>query len=527
MKNQDKKNRLLRSLKQAVIYIATQRTVVILALAAQLFLIGYMFVAIQRYSAKMVIIFQVIAGITAVYVLNTRTKAEFKLGWLVPMVIFPVFTVGIYFYLSNQYGARIVRNRFAKKAAETKLFLAQNADVLNELKALDGEVYRYICYMNTYAGFPVWQDTDVTYFPSGEAKLDTLKRELENAKYYIFIEMFIVDRGTLWDELYEILKRKADEGLDIRFIYDGMGSQNLLPFGYHRKLTELGIKTRVFQPFLPMLSSIQNNRDHRKIVVIDGHTGFTGGDNIADEYVNRIERFGYWKDSAVMLKGKAVWNLTMMFLQMWEVTDPKGKAGSYELYLPEKNSDKSFENSGGFVLPYGDCPLDGEAVGAQSYMHILTTATEYCYISTPYLILNEELIGALTYAAKRGVDVRIIVPGIPDKWYVKVMGESFFAELKRSGVRIYEYNGFNHAKMFVSDDRKAIVGTINLDYRSLYLHFENACYMYNVPAIADIRRDFEHMFAEQCRELSLDDCLNRPLSRRIGGALLKTLEPLL
>ena len=342
MKNQDKKNRLLRSLKQAVIYIATQRTVVILALAAQLFLIGYMFVAIQRYSAKMVIIFQVIAGITAVYVLNTRTKAEFKLGWLVPMVIFPVFTVGIYFYLSNQYGARIVRNRFAKKAAETKLFLAQNADVLNELKALDGEVYRYICYMNTYAGFPVWQDTDVTYFPSGEAKLDTLKRELENAKYYIFIEMFIVDRGTLWDELYEILKRKADEGLDIRFIYDGMGSQNLLPFGYHRKLTELGIKTRVFQPFLPMLSSIQNNRDHRKIVVIDGHTGFTGGDNIADEYVNRIERFGYWKDSAVMLKGKAVWNLTMMFLQMWEVTDPKGKAGSYELYLPEKNSDKSF-----------------------------------------------------------------------------------------------------------------------------------------------------------------------------------------
>ncbi len=529
MKDKEKNKRsLARRLKHAVIYVATQRTVVILALVAQIVLICYMFLALQRYSTKMVIIFQVIAGITAVHVLNTSKKAEFKLGWLVPMVIFPIFTVAIYFYLSNQYGARVVRNRFAKKAAETQQFLKQDKEVISKLKAEDGEVYRYACYMNNYAGFPVWQDTSVKFFPSGEEKLGTLKRELEKAKYYIFIEMFIVDRGTLWDELFEILRRKAEEGLDIRFIYDGMGSQHLLPFGYHRKLTELGIKTRVFQPFLPMLSSIQNNRDHRKIIVIDGHTGFTGGDNIADEYVNRIERFGYWKDTSVMLKGKAVWNLTMMFLQMWEVTDPKGKAGSYELYLPDKyTDDPDVTPREGFVLPFGDCPLDGEDVGAVSYMHILTTATEYCYISTPYLILNEELLGALCYAAKRGVDVRVIVPGIPDKWYVKVMGESFFTQLKRAGVRIYEYNGFNHAKMFVSDDRKAIVGTINLDYRSLYLHFENGCYMYGVPAIADIRRDFEDMFANSTRELSLENCEQRPLGRRMVSALLKTLEPLL
>lgn len=524
---QEKKVKIFRRLKQAVIYVATQRTIVILALLGQIVLICYLFVALQRYSTKMVLIFQGVAAVTAVYVLNTKTKAEFKLGWMVPMVFFPIFTVAIYFYLSNQYGARVVRNRFAKKCEETKQFLAQDEETFTELQKQDPEISRYVTYMNNYAGFPIWKGTDVTYFPAGEIKFDVLKAELEKAKYYIFIEMFIVDRGSMWDEVFDILKRKADEGLDIRFIYDGMGSQNLLPFNYHKKLTELGIKTRVFQPFLPMLSSIQNNRDHRKIIVIDGHTGFTGGDNIADEYVNRIVRFGYWKDTSVMLRGRAVWNLTMMFLQMWEVTDPKGKAGSYELYLPEKYSDENYGEEGAYVLPYGDSPLDGEDVGVTSYMHILSTAKEYCYISTPYLILNEELISGLCYAAKRGIDIRIIIPGIPDKWYVKVMGESFFPILKKAGVRIYEYNGFNHAKMFVSDDEKAIVGTINLDYRSLYLHFENGCYMYKCSAIKDIRRDFEYMFENSCKELSMDDCVNRPFHRKLCSWLFKILEPML
>ena len=527
MDKEKTKAKAIRGLKQAVIYVATQRTVVILALLAQIALICSLFFALQRYSTTMVLIFQGVAAVTAVYVLNTKTKAEFKLGWMVPMVAFPIFTVAIYFYLSNQYGARVVRNRFAEKCAETKRFLAQDEKVYEELKEQSPEAARYARYMNDYAGFPVWKDTDVTYFPAGEKKFDVLKAELEKAKYYIFIEMFIVDQGTMWDELFDILKRKAAEGLDIRFIYDGMGSQNLLPFNYHKKLTELGIKTRVFQPFLPMLSSIQNNRDHRKIIVIDGHTGFTGGDNIADEYVNRIVRFGYWKDTSVMLKGKAVWNLTMMFLQMWEVTDPKGKAGSYELYLPDKHIEETHGADGGFVLPYGDSPLDGEDVGATSYKHILSTAKRYCYISTPYLILNEELISALCYAAKSGIDIRIIVPGIPDKVYVKVMGESFFPILMKAGVRIYEYNGFNHAKMFVSDDEKAIVGTINLDYRSLYLHFENGCYMYKVKAIEDIRKDFEYMFENSCKELTLDECMNRPFKRRMASSLLKILEPML
>ncbi|MBR1723680.1 MAG: cardiolipin synthase, partial [Ruminococcus sp.] len=235
--------------------------------------------------------------------------------------------------------------------------------------------------------------------------------------------------------------------------------------------------------------------------------------------------FGYWKDTSVMIKGDAVWNLTMMFLQMWEVIGREGRS-EYRQYLPHRYRTERYQSEG-FVIAYGDSPLDDEDVGEISYMNILNTAVDYVYISTPYLILDEELLDALTFAAKRGVDVRIMVPGIPDKPYVKIMGESYFGELMRKGVKIYEFNGFNHAKMFVSDDRKAIVGTINLDYRSLYLHFENACFMYDMPAVKDIRADFEKMFGSECREVTPEDLRNRSRLRRFTAAMLKILEPML
>lgn len=520
------KRKFLKKLKYTVVYIATQRFVVILALIAQILMIGFFFVGLSKYSTRMVIIFQAIAAVTAVYILNTRDKTEIKIGWLVPMVAFPIFTVAIYFYLSNQYLARLVRKRYADKCTETKAYLMQDEQTLAALKQEDEQVWRYVCYMKDYAGYPIHNHSAVTYFRSGEEKFEVLKSELMKAKHYIFIEMFIVDQGTMWDELFEILKAKAAEGVDVRFIYDGLASQSLLPFNYHKKLCAMGIKTRVFQPFVALLSSTQNNRDHRKIVVIDGHTGFTGGDNFADEYVNRIDRFGYWKDTSVMIKGEAVWNLTMMFLQMWEVIDIGGKPGGYDSYRPHYHAVAEYE-SAGYLLPYGDSPLDDEDVGELTYLNLLNTAKDYCYISTPYLILSEEMVSALIFAAKRGVDVRIIVPGHPDKWYVKVMGEYYFSGLIKAGVRIYEFDGFNHAKMFVSDDDKAVVGTINLDYRSLYLHFENACFMYRTPAVADIKADFENLFASRCRELSIADCDNRPFARKMCAAFLKILEPML
>ena len=507
-------------------FILAQRTVVILLLLTQIVLICYTVAALRQYSAVLAVVLNSLASVTALYIINSKSKAEFKIGWLVPLVAFPVFTVAIYFYLNNQYAARQTRKAYAEKTAGTSGFLRQDKKVLEDLRRRDEQTWRYAIYMKDFAGYPVQSGSTVRYFPSGEAKFGVLKDELKKAKHYIFIEMFIVDRGTMWDEILEILCERANAGVEVRLIYDGMGSQNILPFGYHKRLSDMGIKTRVFQPFLPLLSSIQNNRDHRKIVVIDGHTGFTGGDNFADEYVNRIERFGYWKDTSVMIKGDAVWNMTMMFLQMWEVIGKEKGRSDYNKYRPRRRSSLSYESEG-FVLVYGDSPLDDEDVGEISYMNILNTAVDYCYISTPYLILDEELIGALTFAAKRGVDVRVLVPGIPDKKYVKIMGESFFDILLSKGVRIYEYNGFNHAKMFVSDDRRAIVGTINLDYRSLYLHFENACFMYDMPAVMDVKADFERLFAEECREVTAEDCMNRPFMRKFAASLLKILEPML
>lgn len=525
-KKEKKKRKIIRNLKHILMYIATQRTVVILLLAAQFVLICFMFFGLEQYSAKMQIIFQALATVTAVYIINRKYKSEFRIGWLLPLVAFPVFTVAIYFILSNQFGTRVVRKLYAKKCEETKPYLLQDEALLKSLKEEDPDVYRYACYMKDYAGYPIQTNSQATYFRSGEEKFEVLKDELKKAKHYIFIEMFIVDQGSMLDEILEILKAKAAEGVEVRFIYDGMGSQHLLPYNYHKKLTEMGIRTKVYQPFVAMLSSIQNNRDHRKIIVIDGHTGFTGGDNFADEYVNRIVRFGYWKDTSVMIKGDAVWNLTMLFLQMWEVINPMDKPADYEIYRPHLHRVESFA-SDGYVLAYGDSPLDNEDVGELTYLHILNTAKDYCYITTPYLILNEELSTALCYAAKRGVDVRIITPGIPDKWYVRVLGMSYYDELIAAGVKIYEYDGFIHAKMFVSDDTKAVVGTINLDYRSLYLHFENACFMYKNRAVMDVKSDFVYMFGNKCREITMEDCKKRPWHLRITAYLLKILEPLL
>lgn len=521
-----KKKGLIKKLKYLLLYIGSQRTVVILLLVAQFVLIGFMFFGLERYSAKMQIIFQACASITAFYIINKRSKSEFKIGWLVPLVAFPVFTVAIYFILSNQYGTRVMRKAYAQKCEDTKRQLLQDEQTLLSLKAESEEVYRYACYMKDFAGYPIHRNTQATYFRSGEEKFETLKEELKKAKHYIFIEMFIVDQGSVLDELLEILLQKVKEGVEVRFIYDGMGSQHLLPYNYDKKLTEMGIKTKVYIPFVALLSSLQNNRDHRKIIVIDGHTGFTGGDNIADEYVNRIERFGYWKDTAVMLKGEAVWNLTMMFLQMWEVISYNEKPADYELYKPCRHCESDFE-SDGYVLPYGDSPLDHEDVGELTYLNILHNAKDYCYITTPYLILSEDFLAALCFAAKKGIDVRIIVPGIPDKWYVKAMGVSYYDELIEAGVRIYEYDGFIHAKMFVSDDEKAVVGTINLDYRSLYLHFENGCFMYKTAAVKSVRDDILYMTENKCREVTAEDCKNRPRGKRMVSALLKLLEPML
>ena len=316
------------------------------------------------------------------------------------------------------------------------------------------------------------------------------------------------------------------EGVEVRVMYDGMCCLMLLPYHYPRVLEKKGIRCKMFSPVRPTLSTYQNNRDHRKIVVIDGHTAFTGGVNLADEYINRKVRFGHWKDTAIMLKGDAVQSFTMMFLQMWNVTERQPE--DYGKYAVPKDYEHPLAaDYSGFILPYGDSPMDREQVGERVYLDILNQARNYVHIMTPYLILDDEMVNALSYAAKRGIDVKLIMPHIPDKKYAYMLARTFYPELTRAGVKIYEYTpGFVHAKVFVSDDEKAVVGTINLDFRSLYLHFECAAYIYRNSVVYDVEHDFEETL-KKCSLITMEDCKNYSWMGKKLGRLMRLIAPLM
>ncbi|MDE7093557.1 MAG: cardiolipin synthase, partial [Oscillospiraceae bacterium] len=346
--------------------------------------------------------------------------------------------------------------------------------------------------------------------------------EIQKAKYYIFLEFFIIDKGSMWEELLEILKEKASQGIDVRIMYDGFGTEFIMPMRYFANLEKYHIKCKVFNNFKPFLTSSQNNRDHRKILVIDGHTAFTGGINIADEYVNRKVRFGHWKDGGMLCKGESAWSFVIMFLQLWNLEEIDD--GKLETYRPKEISPSNYD---GFIQPYGDSPTDGEYVGKSVYLDIINNAKNYVYIMTPYLILDNEMITALGLAAKKGIDVKIVMPHIPDKWYVYSIAWSYYKALLKQHVRIFEYeSGFVHAKNFSSDDNIGVVGTINLDYRSLYLHFECAAVLYGSQTVIDIRKDFEKTL-EKSIEISLEDCKKRSLPKRIVSSILRIFAPLL
>jgi cardiolipin synthase len=326
----------------------------------------------------------------------------------------------------------------------------------------------------------------------------------------------------MWGEILKILEAKAKAGVDVRVLYDGMLEVSTLPNNYTELLKEHGIKAKVFSPIKPFVSSHYNYRDHRKILVIDGKVAFNGGVNLADEYINEKERFGHWKDTAVMLEGDAAASFALMFLQMWNLDE---KTPVFKPYLTDGSG--AAARPSGFVIPYCDCPLDADKVGETVYMDILNRAQHYVHIMTPYLILDGELETALKYAAQRGVDVKLILPGIPDKALAYSLAKSHYKRLFGAGVKIYEYTpGFVHAKVFTSDDTKAVVGTINLDYRSLYHHFECATYMYKTACVSDIERDFQETLSK-CRAVTAESIKNEKLSYKIMGSLMQFIAPLM
>lgn len=458
------------------------------------------------------------------FVINKRdTNPAYKLIWTIVILIIPIFGIFMYLFLHVQLGTMSFKTKKNQLVKLTKPLIPQNKNVMDKLSYESVYTAHLAQYVNDFGCYPIYCNTFVEYYKIGEEKYISMLYELSKAKKYIFMEYFIIGMGEMWRNILDILIKKAKSGVEVRLLYDGMGSQFILPSHYNRYLESKGIRCRVFNEFRPLLSTSQNNRDHRKIIVIDGITAFNGGVNLADEYINEKERFGHWKDTAVMLKGDAVWSFTVMFIQMWE--RKTRQLSDYEKYKPK--IPESFVQSEGFVMPYGDSPTDNENVGKLIYLDIINKAKKYVYITTPYLILDNELITALGFAVKSGVDVKIIVPHIADKWYASYVGWNYYKELIMLGVKIYEYMpGFIHAKNFLADDETAVVGTVNLDYRSLYLHFECGTFMYKVPAIRDIKADFKETLVK-CRRITLKDCKQRPLIKRTIGGLLRIIAPLL
>ena len=362
----------------------------------------------------------------------------------------------------------------------------------------------------------------MTYFPSGEEKFEAMLQALREAEAFIFLEYFIIEEGYMWGRVLDILIEKAAEGVDVRVMYDGMCEMAQLPSDYCARLKQHGIQAKKFAPIMPLVSSHYNYRDHRKILVVDGKVAFTGGVNLADEYINRVERFGHWKDAAIMLRGGAAMSFLLLFLQMWNIDEPEAQFEPY-VSLPAVPA----ETPSGYVLPYGDCPLDGYRVGETVYIDVLYRATEYVHIMTPYLILDGEMETALKFAAQRGVDVKLILPGIPDKKAAYSLAKTHYRALTEAGVQIFEYTpGFVHAKVCVSDEEKAVVGTINFDYRSLYHHFECAAYLYQCSCIPRIEQDFQETLA-LCRPVTPETIRKTPFGYKAAGTLLKFIAPLM
>lgn len=461
-------------------------------------------------------------AVMVLYLLNTDIDPTAKITWLIVILLLPVFGALLFAFTQSEIGHRVLKKRVIQLIQETRGLLAQSEEAAKHLEQDNPGARALARYIARSGCFPIYENTNVVYFPSGEDKFQELLRQLEKAEKFIFLEYFILDEGYMWGRVLDILERKAKSGVEVRVIYDGTCEFALLPRDYPKRLHALGIQCKVFAPVAPVVSTYYNYRDHRKILVVDGKVAFTGGVNLADEYINKTEKYGHWKDTAIMVEGEAANSFTLLFLQTWNVDERDIEFKKYLINVTETREKKA-----GYIIPYGDCPLDDDKVGECVYMDILNRAHRYVHIMTPYLILDSEMETALKYAAQRGVEVNLILPGIPDKIFPYALAKTHYASLMKSGVQIYEYTpGFVHAKVFVSDDREAVVGTINLDYRSLYHHFECAAYMYGVDCIVDIESDFMHTL-DQCRLVTGDTIWQGYKWLKYVGAVTKAVAPLL
>ncbi len=506
----------------------SQITIVSFLLIIQLLLAVASLMRISEYFLYFDIFLKLISIITVVIIVNRHSNPTYKLAWVIPILMFPMFGGLFYLFITGQMHTKLFFNKLTSIEKRITQNYAQDPIVLDEISEKFPERLNTVRFINNVSGHNAYHGGAATYFSVGEEKFASLLKELEKAERYIFIEYFIIKEGKMWNSILEILKRKAAEGVDVRVMYDGMGSLSLLPFGYPKKLESYGIKCRVFSPFMPFLSATQNNRDHRKILVIDGKVAYTGGINLSDEYINIDYPYGHWKDMSVMIKGEAAFGFTQMFLHLWWHTTKKEE--DIKDFEPSFTQEEKslYENSKcGYVMPYSDIPQDKYQTGEFIYLDIINKAKKYVYITTPYLILDNEMMVALTNAAHSGVDVKIICPLIADHWYARAVAYSYYKELIAAGVKVYEYMpGFIHGKTFCCDDEIAVVGSINLDYRSLYLHFECAAWFLDCPVVYSVLNDFKDTL-KKCQLITPEYFTKMKPLKKILNAILRIFAPLM
>lgn len=462
----------------------------------------------------------ILAFIGLVYIINDDSNPAYKIAWTLPIILFPVAGTLLFLYFKYNFGTVAIKKVALEIGKETRKFSLTDEQVKKEIYTETSDIWRLSRYLEKY-GAATYKNSSMQYFPLGDDAMEPILEELKKAEKFIFIEFFMVEEGIFFNKVLDILEEKVKKGVEVRFMYDDIGCVALLPRDYAERLKKKGIQAQTFSHIYPFFSTHYNNRDHRKIIVIDGKTAFTGGINLCDEYINAYERFGHWKDNFVMIKGEAVKGFTLLYMQTWNSVVYK-KGITYADYL-----ETTPVQSDGYVIPYGDGPYQKENVAENVYLNILYNARKYVYIMTPYLILDHEMEMAIVHAAKSGVDVRLILPHIPDKKTPYYIARTYYLPLLSAGVKIYEYKpGFIHSKTFVSDDTVATVGTINLDFRSLYLHYECGCLFYKKEGIQDIRRDFDDTF-KKCIQVNRDYYELIPLWQRVYGRIMRVFGPLM
>ena len=515
---------------------------------------------------------RILGAILVLKIYGSHKTASIRMTWMLVILLLPIFGTALYLLIGFNGHSLRMRKRYEDIDRLLLPMLPANRDVAERAVARDGRLGGIVEYIRRQAGYPVYENTVVEYFDDGEKGFEAQKRDLAKAEKFIFMEYHAIEDAECWHEIRDVLAERAKAGVEVRVFYDDMGSLGFINTDFVKRTEEYGIQCRVFNPFAPGLNLFLNNRDHLKITVIDGTVGFTGGYNLANEYFHRTEPFGFWKDTGIRLEGDAVQSLTVTFLEMWNAVSDLDKddkdfkkyiAASGAERLLEKSSKKISEDKAeriakdkeayiermidtvqpdekyitdteavtggdfGFVQPYADTPMDEVHVGEDVYISMAECAQKYAWFITPYLIITDEMCHAFSLAARRGVDVRIITPGIPDKKVVYSLTRSYYNGLARNGVRIFEFTpGFCHAKMSITDDLMATCGTINLDYRSLYHHFENGCLYADCNAVMETKRDFEETFA-QCREVTEKYTTGRGALMRFSQMILRLAAPLM